>query len=99
MHNNDKSDNIIEYIIANNNLILLNEKFPTHFNLPSGKISTIDLTLCSNRIATSLEWATLDKFYSSDDYPLIITISKIEQDIKICTSRWKNITKYIRINV
>ena len=86
---NDKRGNIIEDIITNNNLVLLNDTSPTHFNVSTGKNSAIDLTLCSNGIATSLEWAALDELYCSDHYPLIITFNKAEQDIKTHTSRWK----------
>lgn len=87
---NDKRGKIIEDIIMNNDLVLLNDTSATHFNVATGKSSAIDLTICSSELATSLEWHTLEYLYSSDHYPIIVSINQFKDTTRDThNARWK----------
>jgi len=63
MWGSDKTDTrgkLIENILDKDELILLNNGKPTHFNQYNGKTSEIDLSIASSSIATYLEWEVLD---------------------------------------
>ena len=79
----------IEKLIQNENLILLNDTFPTHINLGNGNFSSIDLSLSTPSIAQKLEWEVLPEIYSSDHIPIKIKITS-RQINKTYTSkqRW-----------
>ena len=71
-----KTDNrgkIIEELLTNNDMILLNDSSPTHFNIANTKNSAIDLSFCSSNIATCFDWQARDSLYGSDHYPIIIS--------------------------
>ena len=88
-HKLDKRGKIVEEFIVNNDLIILNDQSPTHFNLSYGSSSAIDITLCSSSIATSIEWQTSDYLYGSDHYPLTIKIAEPIPVINMHNPRYK----------
>lgn len=73
----DKRGKIIEKILNSRDLILLNDLSPTYFSTANNKNSCIDLTLCSSRLATKIEWRALDELYGSDHYPIKIGIDQL----------------------
>lgn len=70
----DTRGKLIEDILDNDELILLNNGKPTHFNQYNGNTSAIDLSIASSSIATYLEWDVLDEIHSSDHWPITIDI-------------------------
>ena len=48
---------IIEDVIAENDLCLLNEKQPAYLHPPTGKYNAIDLSICHPNIYLDFEWA------------------------------------------
>lgn len=86
----DKRGKVIEgFLDHNTNVVLLNDLSRTYFKVSTGQSSAIDLTLCSNNIATEVEWQVLDDLHGSDYFPLIIQISQTEAAPNLTTSRWK----------
>lgn len=61
----------------------------THFNVATGKTSSIDSSICSNEFTTFLEWRTLDYLHSSDHYPIITSINNTDAPSDKHTVRWK----------
>ena len=85
----DKRGEIIEEVINNHDIVLLNDLSPTHFNIPTGKTSAIDLTLCSNNIATSVEWQALDLLYGSDHFPILTSFNHTMPNNQPQVNKWK----------
>lgn len=56
-------------------LTILNDNTPTHFNSGTGKFTNIDLSFCSPRIVTSINWEVINQLYGSDHFPIKITHS------------------------
>ena len=69
----DSRGKTIENLLNNQDLILPNISFPTHFSTRNGKSSVIDLTFFSPQIAQHLEWEILKYLYDGDHFPLKIT--------------------------
>lgn len=55
-------------------LIILNDGIPTRIDLASGTTSAIDLSICSETLASKLTWKILSDTYNSDHFPLLLTI-------------------------
>ena len=68
----DSRGKIIETFLQDENLYLLNNGSPTHFNSSNATESCIDLTIASASIAEHLEWETSDHLFDSDHFPIII---------------------------
>ena len=61
---------IIETFLENSNLLFLNKGQPTFCR--SHTFSSIDLSLCSSKLACRFSWSVLDSLYNSDHFPLEI---------------------------
>lgn len=89
-HTSDARGKIIEDLLnKHNNLVLLNDLSPTHFNIAHGTESAIDLSLCSSNIATLLDWQTLNFLYGSDHYPIILKFDQAHSDQRSFTPKYK----------
>lgn len=88
-HKTDNRGKIVENLLINNNLVLLNDSAPTYCNETSGKASSIDLTLCSSNISTSLSWNALDYLYGSDHFPITVTLDNTQNTDKVAINRYK----------
>ena len=54
---------IIEDVIAENDLCLLNEKQPTYLHPPTGNYYAIDLSLCHPNIYLDFDWSVCDDLH------------------------------------
>ena len=84
---NDLRGNIIEDITEANNLAILNDGPPTHFNAANAGTSYTDLTLCSMGIVELFEWDTVDNLLCSEHYQIIIRIEESSNVTPIFTPR------------
>lgn len=53
-------------------LILLNDGRPTHFNMTSYTFSAIDLSICHSKLANSINWNPLSNLFGSDHFPIVL---------------------------
>ena len=79
----------IEKVLNENDVSLLNIGTATHFNIARGKLSCIDLTICSTNITDSLEWKVLENTYDSDHFPILIKSTFNNKPEQIFKARWK----------
>ena len=82
---NDRGE-IIEDIIAENDLCLLNEKQPTYLHPPTGNYYGIDLSLCHPNIYLDFDWSVCDDLHGSDHFPILIKETESSNDEQHC--RW-----------
>ena len=82
---NDRGE-IIEDIIAENDLCLLNEKQPTYLHPPTGNYYAIDLSLCHPNIYLDFDWSVCDDLDGSDHFPILIKETDPSDDEQHC--RW-----------
>ena len=68
---NDRGE-IIEVVIAENDLCILNEKQPTHLHPPTGTYYAKDLSTCHPNIYLDFDWLVYDNLYRSDHFPILI---------------------------
>ena len=68
--------NLISSVIENESIGLLNTGEPTHFHIQTGTLSAIDLSLCSENAIIDFEWKTIEDRYTSDHFPIIISIAQ-----------------------
>lgn len=79
----DMRGNIIASFIDEKNLNILNNiSCSTHFSFAYKTFSTLDLTLVSPNIHHMFEWNISDDLYSSDHYPIIISINGHYQNLE-----------------
>ena len=71
----DTDGSIIEQTMINFNLCLLNDgEISTFYSKAHGTYSSVDLTICSSNIVDKFDWNVLDDLYSSDHFPVLITV-------------------------
>ena len=76
---NDRGE-IIEDVIAENDLCLLNEKQPTYLHPPAGNYYAIDLSLCRPNIYLDFDWSVCDDLHGSDHFPILIKETESSDD-------------------
>ena len=69
---NDSNGKVIYEIIDDHDLSCLNTGQPTRIDTKTGRMSCIDLTLCSSRMAAKCEWEVLENSWGSDHFPILI---------------------------
>lgn len=84
----DVRGQIIENIITSNDLNIINNQQPTHFNISNGTTSIIDLAICSPRIHPYFEFNVLEDLSGSDHFPICIHFVTNDHD-KSATKRPK----------
>jgi exonuclease III len=72
-HKTDKRGTIITELTDEYSLTILNEKLPTHIADCNGRLTAIDLTICTQNIIHFTEWTVLDDLHSSDHFPILIS--------------------------
>ena len=82
---NDRGE-IIEDVIAENDLCLLNEKQPTYLHPPTGNYYAIDLSVCHPNIYLDFDWSVCDDLHGSDHFPILIKETESSDDEQHC--RW-----------
>ena len=88
---NDRGE-IIEDVIAENDLCLLNDKQPTYLHPPTGNNYAIDLSLYHPNIFLDFNWSVCDDLHGSDHFPILIEETESSDDEQQC--RW-NLKKRI----
>jgi len=63
----------IQQFIDNTQLILLNDKSPTHFSTHN-TYTHIDLSLCSATLAPHAKWEILNDLHGSDHFPIVLKL-------------------------
>ena len=72
----DHNGKLMEKLIENNNLNLLNDpEIRTYFSRTHSTFSSIDLSICTNDIVDILDWSVSDDDYTSDHYPVLISVA------------------------
>ena len=74
---------ILENFIRDESLCILNTGQHTHFTVPSGQTSALDLSLASPQLAQAFTWSVRDEPLGSDHFPVWIE----HQDGKVLSSR------------
>ena len=82
---NDRGE-IIEDVIAENDLCLLNENQPTYLHPPTGNCYAIDISLCHPNIYLDFDWSVYDDLHGSDHFPILIKETESSDDEPHC--RW-----------
>ncbi|XP_066958829.1 uncharacterized protein [Macrobrachium rosenbergii] len=75
--------NIILDFIIDNQLHILDENKPTHFDQRTKSYSHIDLSLCSQDLADKYFWNTYDDLCGSDHFPVLINILNFTGEVAI----------------
>lgn len=68
---NDSFGSELGVMLEELGLCILNDGRPTRMTPPGQRKSCVDLTICSNDLATLLQWNVLDSTFGSDHYPII----------------------------
>lgn len=85
----DSRGKIIESLyLQNDQLVLLNEKAPTHLSMSSGTLSAIDLSFCSGSLAASLDWEVIQDAQTSDHFPISIRLLMNIRDNRTKPIKW-----------
>ncbi|KAK9708750.1 Endonuclease-reverse transcriptase [Popillia japonica] len=71
---NDNAGNILVKVIDEMEYVFLNDGSATRINRPGQGISAIDITLCTASLASKATWKVLDDSFTSDHYPILITL-------------------------
>ena len=66
---------LISTFIENNNLMILNDKSPTHLSTRSS-LTNVDVSLSSPSLFLSTEWKRDDYLHGSDHFPIHLTLFK-----------------------
>ena len=80
---NDRGE-IIEDVIAENDLRLLNEKTTYISSPPTGNYYTIELSLCNPSIYLDFDWSVCDDLHGSEHFPILIKETESSDDEQHC---------------
>lgn len=68
----DQRGKIVEdWLNSQDDLVILNDGQPTHFNVSNASSSAIDLTIISTELLLNFTWQPADNTYDSDHYPIM----------------------------
>lgn len=67
----------LERLVNDESLCILNTGDRTHFTLPSGRTSVLDLSLCSPELVPSFTWSVGDDPMGSDHFPVLLQYSEV----------------------
>lgn len=73
LSNNSRGNQIDKILLDNPNILLLTNNHPTHFNISSGSLSTIDLSFSSSLLRPKLVYKVINDLQDSDHFPIKIT--------------------------
>ena len=62
----------LERVINQENMCILNTGSPTHFSLPSGRQSALDLSFSSPELASLVDWSVSKDPMGSDHFPIFL---------------------------
>lgn len=88
---NDNAGNILLKAICDQELVFLNNGEPTRVVRPDQRSSAVDITIVTPLIAPGISWKVLEDSYSSDHFPICMTINDItySKDIIYPVRKWK----------
>lgn len=87
-NNSDQKGEILEDIMADFNMICMNNGSSTHIVARTGGFSTVDLTFGSPCLAGTWSWHTLSDPHQSDHFPIKVFSNMKENSITL-TNKWK----------
>nr|AMS38373.1 hypothetical protein [Bactrocera tryoni] len=101
----NKRGKCIEDALLSSNLICLNNGSATHFSTHS-TFSHVDLTMCTDTLATECEWSILDHLHGSDHFPIVLKLHlgsttknhKINKVFKTDYADWEKFQTHCEIN-
>jgi ribonuclease HI len=70
----DRSGNRLLSFIDDNCLVILNDGSPTRLAPPGQNSNALDISLCTSDLACSIDWNVSQDAFSSDHYPIFLTI-------------------------
>ena len=79
--------NLVEQLVDTNDIILMNDKSPTRYDVHHNTSSAIDLSICSSSIALDYNWSVDKNLYGSDHWP--IHIKCVHNNPSPCHPKWK----------
>lgn len=79
-HKTDAKGNTIEELIDEHSLTIKNEHEPTHLASSNGRLTAIDVTLCTQQLADDFEWTVLDDLHGSDHFPIILNFTDLHEN-------------------
>ena len=95
----DNNARKIEDLLEKKNITCLNEEDSyTFYSKAHNKMTTVDISLCSDDIQEEWEWHVLDDQFSSDHFPIVLTSLKTdiphepEKRYKTSCADWKKYT-------
>ena len=83
----DPRGTFIEDFIDHNNVVLMNDKSHTYYNVQNNSTSAIDLSLCSPELFLDFHWSVQEDLSGSDHFP--ITLKKALGSTTECPRKWK----------
>ena len=89
---------ILERLIHEEQLCVLNTGTRTHFTMPTGQTSVLDLSLCSPHLAHQFSWTVDDDPSGSDHFPVwlkyqdLATLGSRPQRWNLHKANWSNFT-------
>ena len=78
-HKTDGRGRTIEDVIDEHALIIKNENLPTHIASTNNRLTTIDVTLCTENLNEEFEWNVLEDLHGSDHFPILLTFNHYSQ--------------------
>ena len=73
----DRNGCNVEEFIDRQGLVVLNDGRPTRFDIRTGAVSSIDLSLASGELARVARWEPMDKYtMGSDHFPILLKIGR-----------------------
>lgn len=69
----NKAGRIVTNFIQNNNLLLLNDKSPTHFSTRQ-TLTHLDLSICHPPLNIASTWEVADELHGSDHFPITVKL-------------------------
>ena len=86
----DARGRVLERILYEEHLGFLNNGLRTHFTLPSGHTSALDLSLASPQLMTAFAWRVADDPLGSDHFPVWLDLLG-STDVGMRPERWNTV--------
>ena len=79
---------LIEEFIVENDLIVFNNKFPTHYDIFHNSTSIIDLTICQPSVFLDFTCNVFNNTHGSDHYPIQLVLNDKDPEDNSQVHRW-----------
>ena len=79
---------LVEEFIVENDLIIFNNKFPTHYDIFHNSTSIIDLTICQPSVFLDFTCNVFNNTHGSDHYPIQLVLNDQDPENNSQVHRW-----------